>query len=106
MSLLFVSYAQDAKDFVTIQITRMVAKFLLENVTVPLAKKVADEDFLMQAEVDLMDKNYSLDRFDDAQFNEAYDLIYKNRNNPILVPYVDELLAVMQADPRFETAHA
>ena len=53
-----------------------------------------------------MDKNYSLDRFDDAQFNEAYDLIYKNRNNPILVPYVDELLAVMQADPRFETAHA
>ena len=47
MSLLFVSYAQDTKDFVTIQITRMVAKFLLENVTVPLAKKVADEDFLL-----------------------------------------------------------
>lgn len=106
MSLLFVSYDKDKKDFVTVEITRLVAKFLLETVTVPLAKKFDDEDFFSQAEVDLMDKNYSLYRFDDAQFNEAYDLIEKNESNPILEPYVKELLAKMEADPRFEHAHA
>lgn len=102
MSLLFVSYVKTKRDFVTVEITRMVAKYLLETVTVPLAKKTDEEDFLIQAEVDLMDKNYSLDRFGDEQFNEAYDIIKKNITNPILEPYADELLAKMEADPRFE----
>lgn len=87
------------------EITRMVAKFLLENVTKPIANHVMDDDFLIQAEVDLMDKNYSLDRFNEQQFRQAYDLIEENAHHPILEPYADELLAKMQADARFELAH-
>lgn len=106
MSLLFVSYDKQKNDFVTVQITRMAAKFLFSHVLEPLAKFVEDDEFLDKAEADLVIENVSFYRLMVDEFHHAYDLVEKNSNHPILEPYAKELLAKMQADPRFEHAHA